>query len=234
MKKIYLAIASIFVLGASFGQYTYDAEMVLTTPVAGSTVPKNAAQPINFTIKNNGPDATAVNDTLYVYYFNQTQNEVYALDGTAGSVNYFLVPFAVPSGGAVTSAQLSVTTLNTTATGFNDGDVIYVVSELVSATNGTDAVPANDAQSFTLGNGGAGVDNASIVTFSVYPNPAKDVLNIFCEEGVKSVSVLSLDGKLISTTNGKKVDVSGLNAGIYLYSVTTSTGNTVVNKFIKE
>lgn len=69
---------------------------------------------------------------------------------------------------------------------------------------------------------------------SAFPNPAKDVLNVYCEEGVTSVSILSLDGKLISTTEGNKVDVSGLTAGIYFYSATTSTGSTALNKFVKQ
>lgn len=234
MKKIYLAIASVFILGASFGQYSYDAEMLLTTPTAGSTVARTAAQPINFTVKNNGPDATVAGDTLFVYYINATQVESYALDGTAGSVSYFLLPMAVPAGTSVTSTQLGVTTFDFTATGFNDGDIIYVVSEMVSASNGTDAVPTNDFKSFTLGAGGAGVDNASIATFSAFPNPANDVLNISSEEGVESVTVLSLNGKIISTTKGGAVDVSGLTPGVYLYSAKTLTGGVALNKFVKQ
>lgn len=68
----------------------------------------------------------------------------------------------------------------------------------------------------------------------VFPNPATDVLNIDSSEEVKNVSVLSLDGKLVSTTNGKQVDVSTLKAGVYIYEVTTVSGEKVINKFMKK
>lgn len=237
MKNYYLAIASFLILGASYGQYTYNIDMLLTTPVINSTVARQAAQPINFSIKNYGPNDTKPGDTLYTYFWNSTQNQFYGLNGTPGLLSFSKLTYGIEIGMSVFSTQLNggnQLTLNTLASGFNNGDVIYVVSKLISATNGTDSDTANDAKKFTLGTGSAGVEDATIATFKVYPNPAKDVLNFESEDGVASVSIFSLDGKLISTTKGGTVDVSGLTTGVYLYNASTLTGRIALNKFVKK
>ena len=76
--------------------------------------------------------------------------------------------------------------------------------------------------------------------FTIYPNPAKDVLNfeVNNEIGVKSISVYNTLGQIvIAITNVdtlKDIDVSSLNAGSsYFVKVYTDKGN-AVSKFIKQ
>lgn len=84
--------------------------------------------------------------------------------------------------------------------------------------------------------------NASVVEnsieVSVYPNPTSSVLNIKTSEAVSTVSIISTDGKILSTTemNGTtgSVNVAELNAGVYFYEVSTESGNVVRNTFIKK
>ena len=75
----------------------------------------------------------------------------------------------------------------------------------------------------------AGVNENAIVT-NVYPNPASDVLNINASTEVTTVSIIGLDGKVISTTNGNgtsvSVNVADLTSGVYLYEVATANGVT--------
>ena len=82
----------------------------------------------------------------------------------------------------------------------------------------------------------AGIGENKIVS-SVYPNPANDVLNIELQETIATVSILSIDGKLISTQTvndvSTAVDVQSLPAGLYTYKVTAVKGNILVNNFIK-
>lgn len=82
--------------------------------------------------------------------------------------------------------------------------------------------------------GSLGIENNKNVSFKVFPNPATDVLNISSSEEVSNVSILSLDGKLVSTTSGKQVDVSNLKTGVYIYEVTMVSGEKVINKFMKK
>lgn len=76
------------------------------------------------------------------------------------------------------------------------------------------------------------------LTSNVYPNPTADVLNINTNTEAASVSVISMDGKVIATQemNGTStaVNVAGLNAGAYFYEVKTADGSVVRNTFMKK
>jgi len=75
--------------------------------------------------------------------------------------------------------------------------------------------------------------------FTLYPNPAKDILNLEIknEIGVKSVSVYNTLGQIViaitNVDNLKDIDVSSLTAGSYFVKVYTDKGN-AVSKFIKQ
>ncbi len=92
----------------------------------------------------------------------------------------------------------------------------------------TTTVAALDNQDFDFG-----------TYFTLYPNPAKEILNfeIKNEIGVKSVSVYNTLGQIIiAITNVddlKNIDVSGLTNGSYFVKVYTDKGN-AVSKFIKQ
>jgi hypothetical protein len=83
----------------------------------------------------------------------------------------------------------------------------------------------------------AGIEENSMEV-SVYPNPATDVLNIQLTENASSVSVLGMDGKVISTqvvnTNTATVNVSNLVSGVYFYEVVAENGTIVRNTFVKK
>lgn len=71
---------------------------------------------------------------------------------------------------------------------------------------------------------------------SVYPNPAKDVLNISSENKIESVNVFNLAGQK-TLYNGKLtngiLDISQLPSGVYLLDVHYQNGETETTKFIK-
>jgi hypothetical protein len=83
-----------------------------------------------------------------------------------------------------------------------------------------------------------GTDESSLEVLSAFPNPTTDVLNINLNSNVETVSILSLDGKLISNevVNANKVvlNVADLAAGVYFYEVVTAEGTKLRNKFIKK
>ncbi|HEY0091551.1 MAG TPA: T9SS type A sorting domain-containing protein, partial [Flavobacterium sp.] len=75
--------------------------------------------------------------------------------------------------------------------------------------------------------------------FTLYPNPAKDVLNIKTsnEAKINSVSFYNTLGQLIMVVTGistdEAIDVSHLNAESYFIKINSSKGNTN-SKFLKE
>ncbi len=79
----------------------------------------------------------------------------------------------------------------------------------------------------------AGIDN-NVASASVYPNPANSVLNINSTEDVASVRVLTTDGKVVATSvSSTSINVADLNAGMYLYEVTTVSGKVARGNFAK-
>jgi len=83
------------------------------------------------------------------------------------------------------------------------------------------------------------VEENNLSVLNVYPNPAVDELNITLNEAASSVSIMTLDGKIISTNNevnsiNPVISVADLAAGMYLYEVTTKDGRKVRNSFVKQ
>ena len=87
-----------------------------------------------------------------------------------------------------------------------------------------------------------GVVESSLNSFSLYPNPAKDVLIIKSEElNISEVRIISLEGKLQLKTEIQKrqpgqnleLDIQNLKSGIYILQLKTSDGY-VSARFVKE
>jgi len=81
--------------------------------------------------------------------------------------------------------------------------------------------------------------NASINELSnnallFYPNPASDEL-IFENPNFDNVSILSLDGKLITEKSliSNAIDISTIENGVYLVSVVSKNGETISKRFVK-
>ena len=74
--------------------------------------------------------------------------------------------------------------------------------------------------------------------FSLYPNPAKDVLNIKTNENItmKSAQVYDITGKLIinSSLSNPYINVEKLSSGTYILLLKDVAGNDYSQKFIKE
>lgn len=83
--------------------------------------------------------------------------------------------------------------------------------------------------------GFAGVEeNGNVASASVYPNPANNVLNISSTEDVASVRLMTTDGKVVATAvSSTSVNVADLNAGMYLYEITTVSGKVARGNFAK-
>lgn len=77
-----------------------------------------------------------------------------------------------------------------------------------------------------------------IQRFTIYPNPVKEVLNIYTYEqnSVDSITIYNSLGQMIQKVvnpNNLSLNVSNLNQGIYFLNMTTEKGTTSI-KFIKE
>ncbi len=79
--------------------------------------------------------------------------------------------------------------------------------------------------------------NENSIELSVYPNPANDVLNVKLNEVAQTISVISMDGKVVSTqvvnATSTTINVADLNPGVYVYEIVTANG-TLRNTFVKK
>ena len=72
--------------------------------------------------------------------------------------------------------------------------------------------------------GSLGADDFDAAVFSVYPNPVVNTLNIQTADAVQNVTVYDVLGKVVMNVNpgvvSPSLDMSSLNAGVYLVNVT--------------
>lgn len=77
---------------------------------------------------------------------------------------------------------------------------------------------------------------------TIYPNPAKDVINVYIQDGYPNphqVYIVSSDGKICRSTassfdSAVSIDIANLTAGIYFVEAVTFEGIVQREKFLKE
>jgi len=123
----------------------------------------------------------------------------------------------------------------------NSTSVVWFVNGWANGQAGSPSTNTGqwNIESLTLGGtlalGNVSIEENKELTAVAYPNPATDKLNITVEgDEVLSVSVLSVDGKIISTVEGSIAQVADLTAGVYIYEARTASGAVVRNSFVKK
>jgi hypothetical protein len=146
--------------------------------------------------------------------------------------NKFWAGIVLPTGGT----GLFATAISTPANGTGDTHTgeIQNGGTFFTFDNGTTATWQLDASitvypivDFTLGL------NENMISTSVYPNPASSELNIKTSEEITSVVITTTDGKTVATGNSSNINVASLNAGMYIYQVTTVSGKIGTGNFVK-
>ena len=79
--------------------------------------------------------------------------------------------------------------------------------------------------------------NENNIVASAFPNPTSDVFNIELNTVATNVSVIAMDGKVVSSKeiNSKSIslNVASLNAGMYIYEIVSSNGTVSRSTFVK-
>lgn len=73
---------------------------------------------------------------------------------------------------------------------------------------------------------------------TVFPNPAKNLLNVVSEsQQIKSVEIIDLNGRIIKTkklnSNNISIEIESIESGVYILKVNNEAGN-ISKKFIKK
>lgn len=77
-----------------------------------------------------------------------------------------------------------------------------------------------------------GITETLSYNINLYPNPTTGILNI-ATEGVQSVNVMDVDGRVVMTANSNVIDMTSLNNGVYFVRVITANGTTT-QKVVKK
>lgn len=85
-------------------------------------------------------------------------------------------------------------------------------------------------------NGTLGREEADLINFTMFPNPTADVLNFTTDETITGYKITDITGKLIQSkaVEVSEIDVSQLSANMYFVTVTTASGISHTEKFIKK
>jgi len=74
--------------------------------------------------------------------------------------------------------------------------------------------------------------NYDTLTYSIYPNPASDVIHVEASEPVLSIKIYNLLGQEVARATTETVNISKLQKGIYTIHATTA-GRTFSEKLLK-
>lgn len=235
MKKLLLSVFATLALGLSVSAQK-DISITLTSPANGDQIDEGAPFNVVFTVTNAGTvDIVATDSVYWGLYFgaqNIFGNSIFLATRTQDTV---------PAGGSwnVTIPNISFPTINDTVT--NNMCIVGFLYE------GTNANPSSEPDSLnniscatvTLNAGAASTvsleENVlSASSVSVYPNPATDVVTFetFGFEG-GNIVISTLTGQKVAELKAQasvEFNVSTMDAGIYIYSVSSSTGEVKTGK----
>ncbi len=78
----------------------------------------------------------------------------------------------------------------------------------------------------------ADINTVNGVEINLYPNPTTGIVNIDAE-GIESVEVMDMSGRVIMTSNESSIDISNLSNGVYMFRVNTVNGSSL-QKVVKK
>ncbi|MCQ2285654.1 MAG: T9SS type A sorting domain-containing protein [Bacteroidales bacterium] len=83
------------------------------------------------------------------------------------------------------------------------------------------------------GSGDVAVEETEANTFSFFPNPANNVLNVNATD-FENIEIVNMLGQTVETTNATTVNVANLTNGVYFVRVNFNNGTVATQKFVKE
>ncbi len=130
---------------------------------------------------------------------------------------------------------------NTIITGFNllDNPSLMCIEVDDAAYSTTNWIHIDATASFSENCLTVGIDAQEEVTFDLYPNPAKDVLNLQTDASINLINISDMAGRTVMTqslngTTNARLDVSSMESGVYLLTVTDINGITTSRRWIKK
>ncbi|MGO3181650.1 MAG: T9SS type A sorting domain-containing protein [Aequorivita sp.] len=183
------------------------------------------SNPTNGNYEGDGSINESGHDRLRIYVKDLTNNVEIDLFNSTGSDLDDFVPFDTGSGEYKLEWQSAMANLS------SDTTVQLVIEGRNNATS----------ESFWFDNiefhGSIGVGNLSTGQFNIYPNPATEGYLYVTSKisGIKHVSIYDVLGTQVlkTTLNSERLDISGLNSGVYILKIEQGKASTTKKLVIK-
>lgn len=108
-------------------------------------------------------------------------------------------------------------------------------SSITNGECGGNLTPSNSTMTGDVHTSVLAVNEFDQSNITIFPNPATEFINITGLENIKSVKIISSEGKLVSTSlNTKNINISKIPLGIYFVEIETSLSTIKRIKFIKK
>lgn len=117
------------------------------------------------------------------------------------------------------------------------GDNEIIVGASRDNLDNNEEYELNDAGSayiFTSTNLATNENNLSKNDVKIYPNPAKDFINIKSQKDINSIEIIEQSGKRIIESKDLEINVSQLAKGVYILKIKFSNGSSSIQKLIKQ
>jgi hypothetical protein len=240
MKKLLLTGMIAMATLASFAQRTIDWETLsINSPDSMRSTATNTPINLTFTMKNNGPDAVNSGDSvLFQFGITNTNPQIYYPGPGASQFRIQIIGKTYASGDTmqITIPGLSVNLVAPTSINAN----LRVISFVRGGNITNEVAPAINNNTITktvvwynqYGNGVGLGELFKNVNVKVYPNPAKDVLNIETNYGKEVViNIYDITGKKVESIRNNeqitKINVAEFNKGFYMYEIKTTSNDLI-------
>lgn len=76
-------------------------------------------------------------------------------------------------------------------------------------------------------------NKSRLSSVQVYPNPSSDMLFVSSNEKIKQLILMDINGNILNSSSENNILLSDLENGFYILKITTSTGDSISKKIIK-
>lgn len=110
----------------------------------------------------------------------------------------------------------------------------------ISSAHGTGILQIAEIEIYgVIGDGPNAIEEFKVDEFTIYPNPASDILYIEGDSEMKGVTMFDLSGRRVKQFSlqpefRSTMDISDLNSGLYILQIETVSGRFVTSKILKK
>ena len=119
--------------------------------------------------------------------------------------------------------------------GFENNPFTNKILHQTNYSYATGAWSGNDKTTYYYVNT-ASVNNANVTNVSIYPNPTTNIVNVNFNDtsfNIKQINIYDVLGKKVLQTSNKQINIQHLEKGVYNIEITSTKGNLIRKKIIK-